>query len=181
MHVFHIIHLYIIYIIDVCYIIYLCVHALLAANCALLWPPEGFGSPVLLPWAKQKRIELAKIFHFRHWLDFSLWKLQRCICSFFFLSTSCVQQAVTAGEYYKEQCRVWKKELRKLTSEREGARELEAEQCGEEPADFSSRRKLSSFLPVTTDMSCTVFGNRGTWQAADRTCSALAALLWPSS
>lgn len=81
------------------------------------------------------------------------------------------------GEYYKEQEQCWKKGLRELRSEREGARELEAEQCGEEPTEFFTRRKISSFLPVTTDVSCIVFGNRSTWQAADRTCSTLAGLL----
>lgn len=77
---------------------------------------------------------------------------------------------------------MWKKGLRELRSEREGARDLEAQQHGEEPAEFSSKRKISQFLPVMTDVSCIVFGNTRTWQqAVDRMCSTLIALLRPSS
>lgn len=162
--------------------IYICVCMHCYQLTALLWPPEkALGH--LCCCLEQKSVESAEIFHFRPSLDFFLRKLQRCIHSSSFLTTSRLQQAVMGGEYYKEQeqCWVWKKGLRELRSEREDARELEAEQCGEEPTEFFTRRKISSFLPVTTDVSCTVFGNRSTWQAADRTCSTLAGLLWPSS
>lgn len=33
--------------------LYLCVQALLSAGTALLWPPEGFKSPMLVPGAKK--------------------------------------------------------------------------------------------------------------------------------
>lgn len=81
--------------------------------------------------------------------------------------------------YYKEQKHFWmsKEGLRGLGSERDGVRELEAEKCGEETTEFSSRRKNSSFLPVATDMFCAMFGKRGTSQAADRMCSSPAVLL----
>lgn len=38
--------------------LYLCVQALLSANSAPLWPPEGFRSAVLVPGAK-KRVEFS--------------------------------------------------------------------------------------------------------------------------
>lgn len=73
---------------------------------------------------------------------------------------------------------MWKKVLTELRSERERAKDLEAQHHGEEPTEFSSIRKISLFLLVMTGVSCIMFGSVGIWQqAVGRTCSILIALL----